>query len=166
MLVVPIEKDVILTKDKQLLKVIEYTNYKDGGPAVYCRTKTDKTPILIYFFDIAEINGVKVEFNRSSKIFNAMGKLTRSQHLPQPDDDIAIINRKKTEDRPERRIHVEVDSLKLKGRNIRSGQGMLVKDTDGANHRLRHIVGITRAIGSSSFNRDEFVRLYQHYMGG
>jgi hypothetical protein len=159
MLVVPIQKDIILTKDKQKLKVVEYTNYKSGGPAVYARSPNSKDLILVYFFDIDEINGVKVEYSTSSKVFNALGKIDRAQHLPQPDDKVSV---KTSEDRTG---YLDVHGLKLKSKMLGVNKGLFFKDENGKFHRLSHIADIDVSIGGNSFEKSAFREIYKDYLG-
>lgn len=158
MIVVPLAGDVIQTSDGQKLRVRAYTNYKEGGPAVYCRNRGDKNQTLIYFFDIVSINGTKVEYARASKMFNAFGKINRVQHLPQPDDAIIVASggEKKS---------VEVGSLKLKSKAYNVSKGIIVKGQDGEAYRLKSVIDIDRDIGGSRFNRKAFLALYDEYLG-
>lgn len=162
MLVVPISKDVILTKDGNKLRVVEYTNYKDGGPAVYAKSAA-KELILVYFFDIAEINGTKVEYERGSKVFNALGKISREQHLPQPDDKIVVL--KDTMSDEDEKSRAEVATLKLKSKSLGVNKGLFVKDDQGNAYRLKQILDIDRALGGSNFDRDAFMSTYKDYTG-
>lgn len=162
MLVVPISKDVILTKDGMKLRVVEYTNYKEGGPAVYAKS-TAKELILVYFFDIAEINGTKVEYERGSKVFNALGKISREQHLPQPDDKIVVL--KDTMSDEDEKSRAEVATLKLKSKSLGVNKGLFVKDDQGNAYRLKQILDIDRALGGSNFDRDAFMSIYKDYTG-
>lgn len=162
MLVVPISKDVILTKDGNKLRVVEYTNYKEGGPAVYAKSAA-KELILVYFFDIAEINGTKVEYERGSKVFNALGKISREQHLPQPDDKIVIL--KDTMSDEDEKSRTEVATLKLKSKSLGVNKGLFVKDDQGNAYRLKQILDIDRALGGSNFDRDAFMSTYKDYTG-
>jgi len=155
MLIVPVEKDTIKTKDGLIYKVVEYTNYKDGGPAVYGKVKGDKTLTLIYFFDIAEINGVQVEFVKGAKVFNALGKILRAQHLPQPDDKIMIASEKE----------VEVKALKLRSKTVGPSKGLLVKDDNDDYYRLTQITDIERNLHGDYFDREVFMKLYYDYLG-
>lgn len=162
MLVVPISKDVILTKDGNKLRVVEYTNYKEGGPAVYAKSAA-KELILVYFFDIAEINGTKVEYERGSKVFNALGKISREQHLPQPDDKIVVL--KDTMSDEDEKSRTEVVTLKLKSKSLGVNKGLFVKDDQGNAYRLKQILDIDRALGGSNFDRDAFMSTYKDYTG-
>lgn len=164
MLVVPLEKDVIETTDGHLFKVISYTNYKDNGPAVYARPRNSKDVVLIYFFDIDAINGTKVEYQKSSRIFRAFGKISRLFHLPQPDDKIIVLTDKiSDEDLKEK---VEVAGLKLKSKSLGVNKGMFVKDDAGNYYRLNQILDIERALGSEKFDREKFLEYYKDYTGG
>ena len=163
MLVVPLEKDSIKTKDGNTYKVVEYTNYKEGGPAVYVRQSGVKDLILVYFFDIEEINGTRVEYQRGSKVFNALGKIKRVEHLPQPDDEIVVLNDSISE--TDGKHTVEVDTLKLKSKSLGVNKGLFVKDTDGKSYRLKQIFDIERSLGGSNFNREDFLMIYKDYTG-
>lgn len=162
MLVVPITKDVIITKDGNKLRVVEYTNYKEGGPAVYAKSAA-KELVLVYFFDIAEINGTKVEYERGSKVFNALGKISREQHLPQPDDKIVVLKDSMSDE--DEKSRAEVATLKLKSKSLGVNKGLFVKDDQGNAYRLKQILDIDRALGGSNFDRDAFMSTYKDYTG-
>lgn len=162
MLVVPIAKDVIETKEGTKYRVIEYTNYKEAGPAVYAKSAA-KEVVLIYFFDIVSINGTKVEFQKSSKVFNALGKVERKQQLPQPDDKVVILSSKIVDDTSKHTV--EVASLKLKSKSLGIHKGLFVKDTEGETFRLSQVLDLEPSLGGNSFNRDEFLQIYKEYTG-
>lgn len=162
MLVVPIAKDVIETKEGTKYRVIEYTNYKEAGPAVYVKSAA-KEIILIYFFDIVSINGTKVEFQKSSKVFNALGKVERKQQLPQPDDKVVVLSSKVVDDTTKHTV--EVASLKLKSKALGVHKGLFVKDTEGETFRLSQVLDLEPALGGNSFNREEFLQIYKDYTG-
>lgn len=164
MLVVPINKDTIETEDGAKYKVVEYTNYKDGGPAVYARSPSSKEVVLVYFIDIISINGTKVEYQRGSKIFKALGKIEREQQLPQPDDKIVFLS-SKSDGEQEEKDRAEVKDLKLKSKLLGINKGMFVKDDNGDTHRIKHILDITPALGGNSFNRESFLKYYKDYTG-
>jgi hypothetical protein len=157
MIVVPIEKDLIKTTDGLEYKVISYTNFKELGPALYCHEHGNKTQTLVYFSDITEINGTKVEYTKGAKMFNALGKLVRKQNLPHPDDKIVMMidGKKRT---------VEVDSLKLKSKLLGVNKGIFIKDKEGGAHRLKNVLDIDPAIGGSNFSHKAFHSYYSEYM--
>lgn len=163
MLVVPLEKDVIKTSDGQSYKVISYTNYKDGGPAVYAKAKDSKTQVLVYFFDIESINGTRVEFQRGSRVFKALGRIDRAFNLPQPDDKVTIMTSKMSDEESKERV--EVAMLKLKSKALGINKGLMFKDLDGDAHRLNSIIDIDRALGSEAFDRQGFLNYYSEYTG-
>lgn len=162
MIIVPIAKDVIETDDGKY-RVIGYTNFKHGGPAVYAKLKDSKDIILVYFFDINSINGTKVEFQTSSKCFHALGNVSREQHLPQPDDKIVILT-DGTDDLDSKETS-EVASLKLKSKSLGVNKGMFVKDVNNDYFRLKQILDIKPALGGKTFNRDSFLSIYKDYIG-
>lgn len=163
MIVVPISKDIIHTKDGARYKVVEYTNYKEGGPAVYARAENSTELALVYFFDIDSINKTKVEYQRGSRVFNALGKISRKQQLPQPDDQIIFKSDKITDE--EGKEKTEVDSLKLKSRSLGVNKGLFVKDINGNYYRLKQIIDIVPSIGGDEFNRELFLSIYKDYTG-
>lgn len=163
MLVVPLAKDKVRTTDGHAYRVISYTNYKDGGPAVYCKDKTGSSPVLVYFFDIDQINGTPVEYQRGSRIFRALGKVKREFHLPQPDDKVTVLTNRVTDH--EGRERVDVDGLKLKSKALGINKGLFFKDTEGEAYRLNQVLDIERALGGERFNRAEFLDYYKDYTG-
>lgn len=162
MIIVPIAKDVIETDDGSY-RVIEYTNFKHGGPAVYAKLNNSKDIIIVYFFDIESINGTKVEYQSSSKCFNALGKITREQHLPQPDDKITTLT--DGVDDIDSKETSEVVSVKLKSKALGVNKGMFVKDDNGNYFRLKQILDIKPSLGGTSFNRESFLSIYKDYIG-
>lgn len=161
MLVVPLPKDVITTKDGAQLEVIAYTNFKSKGPAVYVEHQAGTPAVAVYFFDIEKINGVRVEFNTSSKVFTALGNIKRKIHLPQPNDQI-IIQSADPEAEPD---IIEVKDLKLHSKLIGLGHGMVIRDKDGKVFRLADVFDIKRAVGGDSFDKKKFLKLYSEYRG-
>lgn len=161
MLVVPLPKDTITTKDGAELEVIAYTNFKSKGPAVYVEHQAGTPAVAVYFFDIEKINGVRVEFNTGSKVFSALGNIKRKIHLPQPNDQL-IIQSSDPEAEPD---IVEVKDLKLHSKSIGLGQGLVIRDKDGKFFRLADIGDIKRAVGGESFDKKKFLRLYSEYRG-
>lgn len=150
MLVVPLEKDIITTEDDQVYTVIEYTSLKQEGPAVYCKSKGLQDPVLVYFFDIVKIGKTSVEYQKSSKVFNALGKVKRVIDLPQPDDKVTVDGKE-----------YEVTSLKLKSKSL--GRGLFVKDDGNEYHRAKDITNIDRALGGSDFDQELFLKIYHEY---
>jgi hypothetical protein len=163
MLVVPLNKDHIATKDGAKYRVIEYTKYKDGGPAVYCKIPKAGDVVLVYFFDIAEINGTSVEYQRSSKVFRAFGKISRDQQLPQPDDKVIVFDDKRDPEGSKRLV--EVASLKLNSKNLGINKGMFFKDRDGKYHRIKNILDLDPSLGTHTFDRGSFISSYKDYIG-
>jgi len=164
MLVVPVRKDTIQTLDGTHYRVVEYTNYKDGGPAVYARPQDSKTVVLVYFMDISHINGTRVDFKPGSRIFSALGHIAREQPLPQPGDRITFaFNDFETNEPQEKTLRVQ--ELKLKSRMLGINKGMFVKDSEGEFHRLKFVTDIKRELGGSNFDRSAFLSYYKDYIG-
>lgn len=164
MLVVPLHKDTITTKDGNRYRVVSYTNYKDGGPAVYVRSAGSKDLVLVYFFDIDTINKTKVEYQSGPKVFRALGKIHREQHLPQPDDRVVVLREESSADQ-DGKDTAEVAGLKLKSKSLGVNRGLHIKDTDGKYYRLKQVFDVKRALGGSRFDRDSFIAYYKDYAG-
>jgi hypothetical protein len=165
MLVVPLAKDSIVTKDGAKYKVVEYTNYKEGGPAVYAKLPGNKDLVLVYFFDIESINSTRVEYQKGSKIFHALGKITRTYHLPQPDDKIVTLKDDVSDEDADKNSKVEVEGLKLKSKSLGINKGLFIKDVDGEYYRLKQVFDIIPALGGNDFSRDKFLSYYKDYTG-
>jgi len=165
MLVVPIAKDTIHTKDGVEYKVVEYTNYKEIGPAVYAKLKGNKELSVVYFNDIDKINKTKVEYQRGSKVFLALGNLHRKFQLPQPDDDALFAEKYSHSEEDSDKETVDIDSLKLKSKSLGINKGLFVKSVDGEYYRLKHLLNLTPSLGGSKFDRDAFLNYYKDYIG-
>lgn len=163
--VVPLSGDNIETTDGGLYTVVSYTNYKPKGPAVYVTVQgaeqTSATPV-IYFFDIQKIQDVHVEFDNSSKTFKAAGKIKRLYHLPQVNDKISILK----DDTPADKDNdvIKVEKLKLHNKSEGISKGLLICGEDTC-YMLDDILAIDRVIGSDSFDRRKFLKLYKDYTG-
>lgn len=164
MLVVPLEKDRLRTVDGQVYRVLAYTNYKPGGPAVYARAKGSREPVLVYFFDIDHLNGVKVEYLRGPKVFRAYGRVERKFHLPQPDDKVTVLVKPLAGGKPTRE-RVDVVGLKLKARSLGVNKGLLIIGSDGHAYRLGQLLDIERALGGERFDSAAFLDYYADYAG-
>ncbi len=173
MLVLPIKGDIITTEDDNEFTVAGFTNFKDKGPAIYVKSNPDaeaKTTLPIYFFDIKNLNGIKVEFNNSSKVLNALGMLKRKHHLPQKDDYIFIEIDEDDNDEEESNTNssskkVKVKDLKLHNKNIGLSRGLVVLGDDGVVYSLQSINRIKRSHGDSFFDKSQFLKLYKDYLG-
>ena len=163
MIVVPMPKDVIQTNDNKTYRVVAYTNFKDGGPAVYGKQKGSTDVVAIYFFDIVSINGTKVEYSKPNKIFEALGRVERRYQLPQPGDKVVVLSGKSTN--TDEKETAKVAGLKLKAKNLGISKGMFVRDEDGSYYRLKNVFDIIRDGSHESFDRDGFLGYYKDYVG-
>lgn len=164
MLVVPLAKDTIYTKDGVEYKVVEYTNYKEIGPAVYARLKGNKQLSVVYFNDIDKINKTKVEYQRGSKVFLALGDLHRKYQLPQPDDNALFADKYSHSDN-EVDGTIDIETLKLKSKSLGINKGLFIKGNDGEFYRLKHLLDLKPSLGGSKFNREEYLDYYKDYIG-
>ena len=169
MIIVPLPNDTIETKDGATLLVAGYNNFKSKGPAVFCKAEGEASGfITIYFFDIEKINDVRVEFSSSNKTFNAMGRVKRKIHLPQPHDLITVFAAKEVEEgheKFEQSKKVKVVSVKLHNKKFGVAKGMLIEDEDKNVHMLDEILDLKRDSGSSEFEKKIFLRIYKEYAG-
>ena len=161
MYIVPLPKDTIKTHDGGTYKVVTATMYKEAGPALYARTK-EASNILIYFIDIDEVNGTRVEYQKGEKLFKALGKVERVQPLPQPGDTAVVrpdINASRG------RVTVKVEGLKLKSKALGINKGLFIKGDDGEFYRIKQILDIEPALGTHKFDRELFLSQYEDYKG-
>lgn len=169
MIIVPLASDTIETKDGAKLLVAGYNNFKNKGPAVYCKADPDSPTLLtIYFFDIEKINDVRVEFSASNKTFTALGRVKRKLHLPQPHDTITVFAPKDVEEgsnKFDESKKVKVQSLKLHSKKYGIAKGLLIEDEDKNVYMLDEILDLKRDSGSSEFDKKVFLRIYKEYTG-
>lgn len=168
MIVVPLNKDTITTKEGVNLTVRGYVNYKAKGPAVYANNEPGSPIVVVYFFDIAKINDVNVDFISSSKIFNALGKIKREIHLPQPHDYIFVPdsgNDLSKDSSLRNAKRVKVQGYKLHSKKHGLSKGLLIEDDEKNVYRLNDIYEIKRDIGNDEFNHKRFVKIYNEYKG-
>lgn len=161
MLLVPLKDDKIETKDGITYSVLSYTNYRDKGPAVYVEHTPSVPSDAVYFFDIAKINGITVEYVTGSKIFRSLGKVKRKFQLPQISDSISFRTSNGI-------VEQQVVGLKLhKKGELAKGLQVQVKDDTGETSlvRISQIIDIQRDIGNDVFSRDKFLSYYEDYQG-
>jgi hypothetical protein len=160
MLILPIAGDMITTKDGGRLTVSMYSNFK-SEPAVYVDAPRGEES-LFYFRDIEEINGVKVEYNTSTKIFESLGVVKRKFNLPQAGDTITVVKPNAPIDSDDDKAEVKL--LKLHNEAIGRSKGLVVLDTDDNVYELPDILSIDREVGTESFDRKKFLKLYKDYL--
>lgn len=161
MLIVPLKGDKITTSEGPEFIVTSFTNYK-ADPAVYVDVPRSQNSI-VYFQDIAEINGVKVEYNKASKVFTALGIVKRKYNLPQPKDTITVNKPGNPEDSQDDRAIIK--NAKLHSKAIGLSKGLVLIDTDDNVYTLPDVQDIDRAVGAEHFKRDKFLKYYKDYTG-
>jgi hypothetical protein len=154
MFIVPIDGDKVTTADGVEFEVTDYSNFRNQGPCVYVAHESSAMPI--YFFDIASVNGVKVEYNQQSKVLEVQGHFKRKIHLPQKHDKIQITG---SED------WIKVTGVKLHSRSLGLSRGLLIIGEDGEAYSIQQIQAIKRPIGDSFFDYKRFNKLYKEYRG-
>jgi hypothetical protein len=159
MFVVPVEGDRIKTKDSgDLRRVSSFSSLKDE-PAVY--VKPGGSDNYIYFSDIVEINGVTVEYNSDSKVFDALGPLKRRFNLPQPKDSIKVKLKDVSYD--DELETLEVTSLRLHSKKYGAGRGMLVITKEGE-FSLGDIRDVVHRDWKERFDEARFKKYYFDYL--
>lgn len=162
MLVVPVRGDRVLTKDHpDPLTVSSYTNLKTA-PAVYVRGE-DASSEAVPLSDITELNGVKVEFHKDSKVLEALGPLRRRHNLPQPGDKITVKLVTLPSDAKDVSEQVDVKHLRLHDQAKGVSRGLLACSPDAC-YTLKDIIDIERKVGSEPFDASAFQRYYLDYM--
>jgi hypothetical protein len=142
MFIVPLPEDKIrILSQPDLLKVKAYTSLK-SEPAVYLTDVLPGGSRAVYLSDIIELNGVKVEYDSSSKLLEPLGLVKRKYNLPQIGDTIttSLID---TDHNPSRSLDV------ICGKTTVS---------------LNDILNIDRAHGFESFDQKNFTKLYLDYL--
>lgn len=160
MFVVPVAGDKVRTQDDSNYRVVSsYTNLKDE-PSVYL-TPGSSADRFLHFSDIVELNGVKVEYDNTSKTFNALGPLRRKFNLPQPRDTITV----KLIDVPfkQEEAELEVSGLRLHNQRLGVSRGLLVICGESS-FSLNELLDIKRNQGSERFDPKRFQRYYFDYL--
>jgi len=158
--IVPVAGDRITVVDNESPFIVSsYTNMKQE-PAVYVDAHEGENNI-VYFYDISEINDVKVDFNRNSKTFESLGMLKRRFNLPQPGDTITV--HRKTPDGEMEDAEVIVKSIKLHNKAEGISRGLVVCDEETC-YDLLSIKGIDRRTGSEKFDLKKFQKYYFDYL--
>lgn len=159
MFVVPVSGDRVKTKDSgDIRKVSSFSSLKDE-PAVY--VKPGGSDNYVYFSDIVEINGVSVEYDIDSKVFNALGPLRRRYNLPQPKDTIKVKLIEVTfKDEFE---ELDVTGLRLHSKKYGAGRGLLVITKEGE-FSIGEVKDVIHRDFKEKFNEDRFKRYYFDYM--
>lgn len=154
-LVVPLPRDKVTTEEGNFI-VLSYSNLKDE-PSVYVRT-VDGESKLLHFHEIVKIRGVRVEYQKDSKLFKAYGTVRRNYHLPQVGDaiDVAIAGSDSLSK------VVVVKEHKLHNKNVGLAKGLVVC-SDSSCHTLDDIFNVTYSDGGKRFNRDGFLKYYSEY---
>jgi hypothetical protein len=158
--VVPVAGDSIKVVDNETpFKVTSYSNMKPE-PAVYVDVPKGENNV-VYFYDIEEINGVRVEYNRSAKLFDTLGLLKRKQNLPQPGDEISVAGQ--TPDGSPEDQKTVVKNVKLHNKLEGISRGLVVCDVNTC-YDLTQIKQIDRKTGTEKFDAEKFQKYYFDYL--
>jgi len=155
MLIVPVARDKIRIKDDGAVFFVSSFTMMKSEPAVYTRADG-----VFYFSDIIEINDVRVEYEKDSKVFKALGLLGRKFNLPQPKEQIKIqvIDDYFNKD-PETLV---VKSLRLHSTRYGKQKGLLVITDEGV-WNLGELIDIKHE-WNEQFNQNQFKKYYFDYL--
>jgi hypothetical protein len=157
---VPIPGDKIKTVDNDgTFVVTSYTNLK-AEPAVYIDA-SDGENNIVYFYDIEEINDVKVDYNKSAKVFESLGMLKRRFNIPQSGDVISV--KRKGADGELEDAKITVKNIKLHNKAEGISKGLVFCDDESC-YDLKSILSIDRKVGSEKFNKPKFEKYYFDYL--
>lgn len=161
MLIALVKNDKLKLVGKDGTHVVSsYTSLKTE-PAVYLKEELEDGTKAVFFSDVLEVNGVKVKYDESSKLLEALGPIKRSIHLPQPGDTVTYTLVET--DYSEERVQGEVKDLRLHARGNPS-KSLQVKVEGGTTLELTDIVNIERKVGGANFSRASFQRYYVDYL--
>jgi hypothetical protein len=160
MFIVPVSGDKIKTKDDGEPRIVSSFSSLKDDPAVYITPGASDN--FVYFQDIIEINGVTVEYNVDSKVFDALGPFKRKYNLPQPKDTIKV--KLIDVDYKDELEELEVTSLRLSSKKYGIKRGLLVITKEGE-FSIGDIVDVDHKNFKESFNQDKFKKYYFDYLG-
>ena len=158
--VVPLVGDKLKINDNDgTFVVTSYTNMKTE-PAVYVDAGDGENNV-VHFYDIAEINDVSVDYNRTSKTFNALGMLKRKFNIPQPGDVLEVS--RKSPDGEVEDVSITVKGVKLHNKAEGVSRGLISCDQEAC-YDLLSIKSIDRKEGSEKFDMKKFRKYYFDYL--
>lgn len=159
MLIIPVRGDKIRTKDDSEYKYVTSYSSLKSEPAVYVRPAGIDSFVL--FDQIIEINGVKVEYDSSSKVFNSLGPIKRKFNIPQPKDIISV---KLIDASFNKEVeNFEVTGIKLHSKKYGSDRGLLIITKDGE-FTINEILNIERTGWYEKFDFGKFKSYYFDYL--
>lgn len=144
-----------------LYTVSSYTSFK-AKPAVYLTEPLADGSKAVFFSDVLEVNGVKVEYDDDSHLLDALGPLKRPIQLPQPGDKV-VYTLVET-DYSEEEVNAVVKSLRLHSHDNPTRSLQIKLENSETVLELTDIVDIERDHGGEQFNRSKFQRCYVDYM--
>jgi hypothetical protein len=159
MFVVPVSGDKITTKDSGDARTVSSFSSLKDEPAVYLRLSGSNN--YVYFSDIITINGVDVEYDTNSKVFNALGPLRRKFNLPQTKDTIKVKFKDISYD--DEQEELEVTGLRLHSKRYGAGRGLLVITKEGE-FALSELRDIIHRDFKERFDEARFKKYYFDYL--
>lgn len=155
----PVSGDRIKTKDSgDARKVSSFTVFKDE-PAVYVKPSGSEN--YVYFSDVVEINGVAVEYDVDSKVFNALGPLRRRFNLPQPKDTVKVKLKDVSYD--DELEELMVTGLRLHSKKYGADRGLLVITKEGE-FSISDLKDVIHRDFNERFDETRFKHYYLDYL--
>lgn len=162
MLVVLLKNDKVKLLGQDGVHVVSsYTSLKTQ-PAVYLKEPLPDGSRAAFFSDVVEVNGVRVEYDSSSHLLEALGPLKRPIHLPQPGDKVTYTLVETDHD--EEQVEAEVKDLRLHARNNPTKSLQVKLEGTDTVLELTEVVDIKRKTGNDVFNRSKFQHAYVDYL--
>lgn len=150
-IVLPVKGDTVTTVDGSEFTVVDVARHKQE-PAVFVRTDDQVLPL--YFKDIEQINGVMVDFKKIDGVFEAIGKLKRRHHLPQPGETVITTDGKE----------FQVSRVRYHVKSIGLSKGVLLLNSDNDYITLNDVANLKAEGETVLFNRDSFLKFYRGYL--
>lgn len=162
MLVALVKNDrVKLIGHEGVHSVSSYTSLK-SKPAIYLKEPLDDGSRSAFVEDVIEVNGVKVKYDESAHLLEALGLLRRKYQLPQPGDTVTYTLVET--DFKEEKVKAVVKALRLHARDNPSKSLQVKLEDNDTILELTSILDIERKIGGESFDRSKFQHYYLDYL--
>ena len=162
MLVVPVAGDKShMLSSPEVLTVKSYTCLK-SEPAVYVKELLADGTKSVFISEIININGVRVEYDDSSKLLTALGPLRRKFYLPQPGDKVEF-SLIQTSFKQEK-ITRTVEKIRFASKHNVGKENTLEIICGEAPLSLRDVLGIQTSSSTAPFDHREFLKYYFDYL--
>lgn len=141
--------------------VSSYTSLK-AKPAVYLKEALADGTRAVFFSEVVEVNGIKVEYDDTTHLLSALGMLKRAVNLPQPGDTLTYTLVETDYD--EEKVKAKVKDLRLHARGNPSKSLQVTLESSDTVLELTDIIDIERKVGGERFSRSKFQHYYVDYL--